>query len=98
MLYPEHRAPDDFLVVRATSTRCSGCSRHGGKGPDGGKTAGVIEDLEFLLAIGENAYQIGPRLGYRSLPSLYRLLARRGRRDLMERLLETVEDSKPWPP
>lgn len=97
MVYPEYRLTDDFLAIRATVSRCTGCSKHGGKGADGCKSAGVIEDLEFLLAAGENAHQIAPRVGYRSLPSLYRMLSRRGRKDLTVRLLASIEDAEPWP-
>jgi len=92
MTYREHRYPGDFLAIRATRTRCNECSRHGGKGRDGGKSAAVIEDIEFLLAIGENVFQIMPRVGYRNLATLYRLLKRHGREDLIGRLQDSTGD------
>lgn len=95
MIYREHRLPGSFLALRASFSRCVGCTKHGGKGPDGSRTAAVIEDVEFLLAVGENAYQIAPRVGYRSLPTMYRLLKRRGREDLIVGLLASVADADP---
>jgi hypothetical protein len=52
--------------------------------------------MEFLLAVGENVHQIAPRVGYRNMTTMYRLLKRRGRVDLIERLQATVADVDPW--
>lgn len=50
------------------------------------KLRAVVEDVEFMLATGENINGVMRRLGYASEGSLERMLLRAGRGDLMTKL------------